>query len=127
MPAVYLCNVTGDGLSPATAHRPNVPAGTLYACLMIHEAKARAIIVSPDNTLTGTGITKLVQGTDWANLRTLATTTSPTAPQLAAVNTWLTNNSYPVYTVPTPTWAQTIHYVARLVNPAADLDLTQVG
>lgn len=127
MPAVYLCNVTGDGQSATTAYRPNLPAGTQFACLMIHEAKARAVIVSPDTTLTGTGIIKLIQATDWADLRTKAATTSPNATILAAINTWLTTNGYPVYTTPTPTWAQTIHYVARLVNPAADLDLTQVG
>lgn len=127
MPAVYLCNVTGDGQSTDTAYRPDIPAGTAFVCLMIDETKGRAVIASADNTLTGTGITKLLQGTTWPDLRTKATTTSPTTAQLNAVKTWLTNNGYPVPSVTSPTWAQTILYVARLVNPAADLAGTQVG
>lgn len=122
MPAVYLCNVIGDSVSTETAFRPDLPAGSAFVCLMIDEAKGRAVVASPDNTLTGTGITKL-QAATWAALRTAATSMI----QSNAVKTWLTNNGYPVPGATSPTWAQTILYVARLVNPAADLAVTQIG
>lgn len=127
MPAVYLCNVVGDGQSTTTAFRPVLPAGTQFACLMIDEPKARAVIVSPDNTLTGTGIAKLIEDTDWAALRTRAATTNPTAAQRTAVTTWLAANTYLPLTVAQVTWLDVIHFVARQANPAADLSLTQVG
>lgn len=127
MPAVYLCNVIGDGVSTTTAYRPNVPAGTQFACLMIHEVKARAIIVSTDNTLSGTGITMLLSDTDWAALRIKAATTNPTAGQRTNLSTWLSANGYLPLTAAQVTWLDCIHFIARQVNPAADLDLTQVG
>lgn len=127
MPAIYLCSVTGDGVSTATAYRPSLPAGAAYACLMIHEAKSRAMIVSPDNTLTGTGITMLLSDTDWDALRTKAATTNPTAGQRTSLATWLAANSYLPLTAAQVTWLDCIHFVARQVNSAADLGLTYVG
>lgn len=127
MTSVYLTNVTGDGLAPATAYRPDVPAGVSFACLMLHEAKRRALVVSPSDTLSGTGITKLVTGTSLADLRTTAKATNPTAALRTAMNNWLTANGYAPLTAAQVTWWDCIHHIARQVNPVADLDLTGVA
>ncbi len=126
MPAVYLCNVIGDGVSTLTAFRPDLPVGARFACLMIDDANGKAMVVSPDNTLTGTGINNLLQSDTWANLRTLALTTNPTAGQRTAANTWLTNNGYQTLTGAQVTWVQCIHFIARQVNAAADLATVSV-
>lgn len=127
MPAVYLCNVIGDGVSTTTAFRPSLPPGRLFACLMIHEVKARAIIVSPDNTLTGTGIVMLISDTSWDAMRTKAATTNPTAGQRINLSTWLAANGYQPLKAAQVTWLDCIHFMAQQVNPAADLYLTEVG
>ena len=125
MPGVYLCNVIGDGQSVETAFRPDVPAGTQFVCLMIHEAKAKALILSAADAITHPGVITLVSAATKAQLRELATTTSPNATRRNQINTWLTNNGYQTITAGM-TWAQAIHYVARQVNPDADLLKTSV-
>lgn len=124
MTSVYLTNVTGDGASPATAYRPDATGS--FACLMIHETKRKAVIVSPSDTLTGTGITKLVTGTSVDDLRTKARSTNPTATQRTAMNNWLTTNTYTPLPAAAVSWWDCIHHIARQVNPAANLDLTGV-
>lgn len=127
MTSVYLTNVTGDGASPNTAYQPDVPDGTPFACLMIHEAKRRAVIVSPSDTLTGTGVTKLLTGASFADLRTKASNTNPTAAQRTTMNNWLTANGYTALTAAQVTWWDYIHHIARQINSAADLDITTVA
>lgn len=124
MTSVYLANVTGDGLTPDTAYRPDVTGP--FVCLMIHEAKSKAVIVSPSDTLTGTGITKLVTGTSLDDMRTKARTTNPTSTQRTNINNWLSANGYTALPAEAVTWWDCVHHVARQVNPAADLDLTGV-
>lgn len=124
MTSVYLSNVIGDGASPDTAYRPDVTGA--YTCLMIHEAKRRAVIVSPSDTLSGTGITKLLTGTSLADLRSKARGSNPTNPQRNAVGNWLAANGYAPLPASAVSWWDVTHHVARQVNPAADLDLTGV-
>jgi hypothetical protein len=123
MASVYLVNVIGDGVTMDTAYRPDVPDGTVYTCLMLHPAKMRALILSPTDAIVGA--TRLVQAADVPALRAKAKTTSPTAAQRTTIQTWMTANGYG--TLPAGvTWAQVIHFIARQVNPAADLDATGV-
>ncbi len=125
MPAVYLTDVAGDGVSSETAFRPSGFDGIPYVCLMIHETKRKALVASP-NTVTGAGTTKLLAAASWPALRTLAKTTNPTANQLNAVKAWLATNGYPVPVAVNPSWWEVIHHVARQVNPSADLDATEI-
>lgn len=122
MTAVYLTNVIGDG-GPTSAYRPDVAAS--YACLMIHEAKAKAVIVSPSDTLPGA--IRLLTGTNLADLRAKAATTNPTSAQRTAVANWLSTNGYAPLPAAAVTWLDVIHHVAHQVNPAANLTLTGVG
>jgi hypothetical protein len=124
MPGVYLCNVIGDGLTMESAWRPDVPVGTRYACLMIDTSvKMKAIIASPSATVTGTGITLLLSGSTWETLYANGNQTSPNNPQRNNVNTWLTTNGYQTISAGM-TWTQVVHFIARQVNPAADLSQT---
>lgn len=127
MPSVYLATVTGDGSSHATAFRPSGFDGVPYVCLMIDPGKSRAVIVSSNDSITGAGITQLVTAASWAALRTLATSTNPSAGQRTAANAWLTNKGYSTLTGAQVTWAQCIHFIARQVNPDADLAIAQVA
>lgn len=121
MTSIFLIDVIGDGQTPATAWRPDVPTGTEYRCLMLHEAKRKALILTPVDTITGA--TRLLQAADTDALRLKARTTNPTAAQRTTINSWLTTNGYS--TLPAGvTWAQAIHHIARQVNPAADLERT---
>lgn len=121
MASLYLANVTGDGASPATAWRPAGFDGHRFAVLMVDQVKGRAVVFSPEDGITGTGIVTLLQAADRASLGTLARNTSPSPAQLNAAKTWCTNAGYPVPQAASPTWWQTIHYIAQLVNPTADL------
>lgn len=126
MPSIHVCDVIGDGLTPETAHRPDLPTDTQYACLMIHEAKAKALIYSAADVITHPGVASLISASTSAGLRQLAATTSPNAPRRAQINTWLTNNGYQTITAGM-TWGEAIQFIARQVNPAADLDATSTG
>lgn len=124
MASLYFCNVSGDGLSPETSFTPAVTTSGRWACLMIHEPKRRAIIVAQDDAIADAGVTKLLTGTSLANLRNKAKTTNPTAGQRTAMGTWLANNGYQPLTASEATWWDCIHFIARQVNPVADLDAT---
>lgn len=124
MPSIYLTNVVGTGGStPDTAYRPNITTQGRWVVLMIHEAKAKAIVVAQDDTISGAGITKLLTGTNLADLRQKAKTTNPSGAQRTAMATWLSTNGYQPLTAAQTTWWECLHFIARQVNPSADLDL----
>jgi hypothetical protein len=123
MASLYLTNVTGNGQTTATAWRPAGFDGKRYAVLMMDEIKGKAVVFSPDDTVTGTGITRFLQAANRAALVNLAKTTGPTAGQRTTITNWCTNAGY---TVPnysgSPTWWTVVHFLARQVNGTADLD-----
>lgn len=122
MPSVYTCNTIGAGLSAVDAFRPDVNGP--YSCLMIHPVKTKALIASSVDNLTGGSLTKWLTGATWPDLRQLARTTSPTAPQRAGIQTFLSQNGYTALPANVTVWLDVIHFVARQVNSAADLDRT---
>lgn len=126
MTSVYLTNVTGDG-QIRTPHRASVPARTRYAVLMVDHTKGRALIVSPSDTLSGTGIVKLLTGTSVGDLRTKTRSTGPTNAQRTTINNWLAAAGYSPLPASAVTWSEVIHAIARQVNPTADLEATSPG
>lgn len=137
--AIYLVDVLGTG-TQADAFRPDVPAGISFACLMIHEVKKKALIVTgADNLPVKAGRTRLFNGLDINDLKNKARTTNPTASQRDALNAWLTANGWqavptapydagdknPDGTVklrPAPvSWLEVVDFVANQVNPGANL------
>lgn len=125
MPSIYLANVTGDGQSTDTAWRPDIPTGTPFACLMVDEIAGRCVFVSTDDALSGTGILLLATGATWDDLEATTNQTSPNNPRRNQINTWLTDAGYQPIT-PEMTWTEVVHFIARQVNPAADLTKTRV-
>lgn len=125
MACVYLCNTTGDGLTTGTAYRASVTGP--HACLMLDAAKGRALVVSPSDTLTGTGITRLISAPSWTALTDLVLTTNPTAAQRTALNAWLTGGGWTALPASAVSWWDCVHHAARQTNPAADLSLTRIG
>lgn len=126
MTAIYLCNVIGDGQTAASAFRPAITTAQPWSALMVHEAKAKALILAKDDAIADVGAVQLVAGATLADLRQTARTTNPSGARRTTINTWLTANGY----LPLPAgtnWLQTIHHIARQVNPAADLDRTGVA
>lgn len=122
MASLYLCNVEGDGTSAESAYRPAVTASA-FTCLMLDSVRGKALIVSPDDSLAGAGVNRLLQAATMAGLRTKARTTNPTAAQRTALNTWLLNGGYQPLTAQL-TWAECVGFAARQVNSAADLEVT---
>lgn len=122
MPSVYLTSVTGDGQSIATARRASGFDGVSHATLMIDEAKKQAIVASPVDTVTGTGVTRILTGPTWEELRAQGKRNSPTNPQRKQVNDWLLAAGYAPLTSAQVTWEDCVLYAARQVNPAATLD-----
>lgn len=123
MSSIYLCDVVGDGQSPATAYRPDLPAGANFVALMVHEGKRKAVVLADDDTLSGTGVRRLVTAPTVTQLRAQARTTNPTATQRSVVANWLSANGYAALPASAVSWLDVIHHVARQVNPAADLDV----
>jgi hypothetical protein len=125
MPSIYLANVTGDGITTETAWRPDIPLGTPFACLMLDEITGRCVIVSTDDAISGAGVLLLATGATWETLEANTNQTSPNTPKQNQINTWLTSMGYePI--VDGMTWTEVVHFIARQVNPAADLSLTRV-
>ena len=124
MASVYLCGVIGDGLSAATAYRPDV-TGSIFACLMTDtSAKKKALIVSSSDALTGTGVTKVLTAASFSALVSFAKANNPTSTQRAALASWLLAAGYTALTAGQVTWWDCLHYIAQQVNPAADLAAT---
>jgi hypothetical protein len=126
MPAVYLCDVIGDG-TRTNGYRPNVPAGTPFVCIMIDTDRGKSIIATRDVDLAGDGIRLLVSGDSWPELRANAQATRPGAAARTVVNTWLGNGGYETLPTGARSWAQIILFVARQVDTAADLDGVEVN
>lgn len=124
MASLYLCDAIGDGLIPETAFRPSGFDGKPNAVLMLHQPKMKALILSSDDAVTGAGISKLLTAASVAALRTAAASTNPSATKRTSINTWLTANGYQQLTVAQVSWFDCVQYVARQVNPDADLLLT---
>lgn len=125
MTSLYLADVAGDGSSLATAFRPSGFDGKTFSVLMIDQVQQKAIIYSPDDSITGAGITNFLSAGSRPALITLAQSTSPTAGQRNAIVTWCTNAGYTVPSVVgNPTWWTVLHYIAHQVNGAADLATT---
>jgi hypothetical protein len=125
MASVYLANVTGDGQSTGTAWRPDIPVGARFVLLMLDEVAGRCVFASTDDALSGTGILLLATGASWDDLRANTRQTSPNTPRRNQINTWLTDAGYQPITSDM-TWFDAVQFIARQVNPAADLDLTSV-
>jgi hypothetical protein len=120
MATVYLADVTGDGVSPETAFRPSIPAGTRYVTIMLDQVKMKCLIASPNDTLVAAGVIQLLTGTTFETLRSASGQTTVPNGKRNAINTWLNTNGYlPI--AAGLTWLNAIHFIARQVNPAADL------
>lgn len=126
MSSVYVANVTGDGLSSQTAYRPNGFDGKTFSVLMIDRVKSKALLLSQDDTVTGTGITNLLTASSVSALRAFASTNSPTLAQRTALTSWLTTNSYVVLTSAQVSWLDCFNFIGRQVNTAADLNRTGI-
>lgn len=125
MASLYLANVTGNGLTPATAWRPSGFDGQRFTVLMVDEIKGRCVVYSPTDTITGVGITRILNAANRPGLIAFAQNNSPSVAQLNTVRTWCTNAGY---TPPTmDTWWNVVHFVARQVNPTADLNRTDAA
>lgn len=120
--AIYLVNVVGTGAAD-DAYRPDVPDGTAFTCLMIHEAKRKAIVLTAADALPSkTGRSRLFNGLNMDDLRNKAATTNPTASQRTAINNWLTNNGFDPVPGDAVTWREVIEFAAGQVNPGVSLD-----
>lgn len=126
MSTLYLTNITGDGLSAVTSFRPLGFDGKSMSALMIDTTKGRALILSNDDTVTGTGITPLLMLTSVAALRTYAATNNPSATNRTAISGWLTTNGYMALTASQVTWLDCFSFIGRQVNTASNLGLTSV-
>lgn len=122
MASVYLAPVIGDGLTPDTAFRAGGFDGFSHAVLMIDEVRKQAIVASSADTVTGTGITRLLTGATWAELRANGKKNSPNPSQRTQFNAWLTAAGYTPTTAAQVTWEDCVLFAARQVNPAATLD-----
>lgn len=119
--AIYLADVIGTG-TQADPYRPDVPAGTAYSCVMIHEAKRKCIVLTADDALPNkTGRSRLFNGLNLADLRGRADTTNPTGAQRTAINTWLTNNGFQAVPGDMVTWREVVEFAAGQVNPGVRL------
>ena len=127
MAGVYLCDTVGDGTSPSSAYRPAVPTGTEFAVMMLHPPSASACIVSPDNTLTGTGIILLVTGTTWTDLRAQGRSQTVPGNMRNKVDAWCTAHGFAPLPSGAVQWVDAILFVCQQVNPAASLDLSYLG
>lgn len=124
MTSVYACNVVGTGTA-ADPYRASITGP--HACLMIDPTKAKALVVSPSDTLSGTGISPLLTAASWPALVEAARTTNPTTAQRSALNNWLAGGGYTALPASAVSWWDCLHHAARQVNPAADLAATMVG
>jgi hypothetical protein len=124
---VYTANVTGDGTSPSTAFRPTGFDGHPFSVLMLDPGVAKkCMVVSSQDTITGTGISALITRSTWPDLLDWARTHNPTTAQRNAMNTWLTGAGLATLTAAQVNWFDCIQYAAQQVNPAADLANTSV-
>jgi hypothetical protein len=124
MPGVYLVDVIGEG-TRANPIRPNIPRGVIYGALMVDSVRGRALIVAADTNLIGVGITPILIATTRDDMRMLARSEGPTGQRRAALFTLLRAAGWadPSGT----TWRDLINSFARRIEPAADLDLVDVG
>lgn len=124
--AVYICNAVGSGTA-LDPYRPDVPDGTQFTCLMIHEAKAKAVVVTAADALPAkAGRTRLFNGATIDDLRAKALATSPTGAMRPTVNAWLANNGYETVPVAAVSWAEVVEFVVGQVNPGATIDAAYV-
>jgi len=132
VPSIYLCDVEGDGTAgaPFRAAIPREdaqgdPIPFRYSCLMIDTTRGKAVIYSPhDNWANGTTIRQLVTGNSRAQMLSRARTTSPNTVARTTINAWLTAGGYATLPAAADTWLEVVLFVARQVNPVADLDRT---
>jgi hypothetical protein len=124
MATVYMCNAVLD------ARGRLVPAGFTnkpYSSLFLDKVTMRGMVVSSDDGITGSGITPLRTAATWAELSSQAKVDAPSNAQKNAVNNWLTSGGYTVLTTTAgANWYDTVEYMARQVNPSADLSQTTV-
>lgn len=126
MPSIYLADVIGTGAFE-DPHRPSWPEGTGFAVLMIDEVRRRALVASPVDTVTGTGIERLLTGPSWEELRANGKKNNPTPAARTKFNNWLTTAGYQPLTAAQVTWYDCVMYAARQVNPDANLDTVQAS
>lgn len=127
MASIYIASVLGDGLSPSTAFRAAGFDGISHTVLMIDEARSVAMVASGVDTVIGAGITLLLTGPTWDELRANGKRNTPNPSQRRAFNTWLTGGGLEPLTAAQTTWEECVLYAARQVNPAANLDTIYVG
>lgn len=126
MTTVYAAHVTGDGLSPATAFRPAGFDGLRWVILMLDQNRSRCLLVSSSDTVTGPNVVSLVTGASWSALLSWARATSPPAHERNVLGTWISSAGLTALTSSQVNWFDCLTYVARQVNPAADLSATDI-
>lgn len=122
MPSVYLAPVIGDGLSLATAFRVGGFDGISHAALMIDSVKRQAIVASGADDVVATGVTRILTGLSWDELRANGKKNTPNPSQRTQFNNWLIAAGYQPTTSAQVTWEDCVLFAARQVNPDASLD-----
>lgn len=123
MASVYLAPVVGDGLSIATAFSTGGFEGIPHATLMIDTVKKQAIVASSTDTVVASGVTRILTGPSWEELRANGKKNTPNPSQRTRLNAWLTNAGYQPTTAAQVTWEDCVLFAARQVNPDASLDI----
>lgn len=118
MTSIYLIDVVGS-TGFADPLRPNTTED--FSCLMIDPIKKRALIVSSSDTIATGNARRLIQGSSMSNLRGRLTT-SPSQANRGVVASWLAINGYPPLPGEAVNWRDLINYVARMIEPAANVD-----
>jgi hypothetical protein len=107
--------------------RPLVPSTMTWASLMVDTTKLKAMVASPQDGVTGTGMISILTGSSWDDLRNVQGKTTLTNARRNQFNNWLTNAGYLPIPAALTEWIDVIHFVARQVNEGADLYETFVA
>lgn len=132
---------TGTQADPYRPDLDDRPAGSGYTCLMIHEAKQKAIVVMNTDTMPAkAGRTRLFTGLNLDDLKNKGRNTNPAAGVRTTINNWLTAGGF--QTIPTQpydageknadgttkltpapvTWREVVDFAIGQVNPGASLE-----
>lgn len=125
--AIYLTDIVQVQHGDESVFQPAVPEGTQYVALMMHLSTMKAMIVSPVTNLTGPGITFLVSGTSWTDLRTKSKRDTVSQNLRNTINSWCSAAGLQPLPTGSILWVDAIEYVARQVNPNVRLDTTYLN
>ena len=126
MTSAYLTPTTGTG-SGLDPYRAATPDGHTYVTLLIDPDKGKALIVSSTDTLSGTGINKLLTAADYPALLKAADQGGPSSQKRTGINAWLTNAGYQPLPAGSPTWRQVVDHACGQANPGASLATTYLA